>query len=144
MKENLIDGNINIESTKEEVANFLSNTFKLSKEIANNIIKEDISGEVLLYLETNDFKLLGIKIGQIKKIQLFLKNNENKFIIKPFKEIININSNEQDVKSFFDKYLSFKGNLNDINGKNMIELTIEDMKNIGLNLGQRKKLIKYI
>ena len=85
-----------------------------------------------------------MKIGQIKKIQIYLQNNKDKFILKPYKEIITTSSKEQDVKSFFEKYLAFKGNLNDINGKKMLELTIEDMKNIGLNLGQRKKLIKYI
>ena len=36
------------ESTKEDVANYFLNNFKISKEAKDNLIKEDISGEVLL------------------------------------------------------------------------------------------------
>ena len=53
--------NITIESTKEEVASFIMHKLKISKNIADNIIKEDISGEVLIELSDNDFKSLDMR-----------------------------------------------------------------------------------
>ena len=34
--------------------------------------------------------------------------------------------------------------MNNLDGKSLLELSDEAIKNLGLNLGQRKKLIKYI
>lgn len=63
-----IDSNfITIDSTKEEVSNFFSSHYNISQEISNNLIKENISGEILLYLQDSDFKYLGIKPGIKKK-----------------------------------------------------------------------------
>ena len=45
---------------------------------------------------------------------------------------------------FFLTYLDFKEKAQNINGKIMINLTEEEMKKLGMNLGQRKKLIRYI
>jgi len=49
-------------------------------------------------------------------------------------------------KNFFEKCLNFKGDLNNLDGKGLIELEDkeEEMKKLGLNLGQRKKLKRYI
>ena len=138
------DNFISIDSSKEEVAKFFSSNFNFSKEIIDNFIKEDISGEVLIDLETSDFKLLGLKIGPIKKIQSFLNKNKDKFIPKPINLSININSSSNDVKTFFEKYLNYKESLNNINGKQLFGLSLEEMEKEGLNLGQRKKLSKYI
>ena len=45
---------INIDSSKEEVANFLEKEFKIKEDVKNNFIKEDISGDVLNYLTIKD------------------------------------------------------------------------------------------
>ena len=38
------------------------------------------------------------------------------------------------------RYLFFNGNLNNMDGEKMFKLSIEDMKNLGLNKGQIIKL----
>ena len=39
----------------------------LAKTETNNLIKESISGGILPYLDDNDYKILGIKIGKKKE-----------------------------------------------------------------------------
>ena len=135
---------ISQKSKKEEIADFFHKKFKISEESKNNIIREDISGEVLMSLNKDDFKLLGIKAGPKMKIEKFLKNEFN-FQEKDedIKQIIRKNSTKNDVKIFFDQYLNFKNELN-INGKELLELEETKMNELGLNLGQRKKLLRYI
>ena len=48
------------------------------------------------------------------------------------------------INKFFDKYLNIKENINKLDGKALFELSEEGMKELGLNLGQRRKLEKYI
>ena len=135
---------ISQKSTKEEVADFFYSKFNISKESKMNIIKEDISGEVLISLEKDDFKLLGIQYGPIKKIEKFLKNEFGfKEEEENIKQILRKNSTKNDVNMFFENYLNFKNEL-DVNGKELFELEEIKMKDLGLNLGQRKKLIRYI
>lgn len=83
-------------------------------------------------------------MGPLIKIKKFLNNNRDTFKEKEIKESLNSYSNEEEVKIFFDKYLNFKKNLNKLRGKSLFELSEENMKELSLNLGQRKKLIKYI
>ena len=130
------------ESTKEEVAEYFLKKYGITEEAKNNVIKEDISGDILLKLEDADYKYLKIKIGQYKKIQKYL--DKDKFKEKEIKEVITAKSNSDEVKNFFERCLNFKGNLNGLDGKGLIELDEEKMKKLGLNLGQRKKLPKYI
>ena len=135
---------ISEESTKEEVVEYFVKKYNIAEEAKNNIIKEDISGDILLNICDADFKYLKIKIGQYKKIQKYLEQNKDKFKDKEIKEVITAKSNLDQVKIFFERCLNFKGNLNDLDGKRLIELDEEKMKKLGLNLGQRKKLSKYI
>ena len=138
---------ISIESTKEEVAEYFLKTFKIPENSKNNLIKEDISGEVLPDLIDGDFIYLGIKLGPKVKIKKFLKEHEEKFKPKDITETIKGKSNKEIIKNFFEKCLSFQGNINGyLNRKRLIELegNEEEMKKMGLNLGQRKKLIRYI
>ena len=137
---------ISVNSSKEDISNFFLSHFDFPKNITDNIIKEDISGEILLDLDKNDYKLLGIKPGPKKRIEKYIKENKEKFtqIPKSLKKIIDLNSNKTQVKQFFEEYLCFKGNINNIDGKAVLALSEEEMENIGLNIGQRKKLIKYI
>ena len=138
------DKNISEESTKEEIANYFMKNYKITEENKNNMIKEDISGDILLDITDNDLKSFGIKLGPLKKIRKFLDENKNKFKDKEIREVITIISKPEEVKIFFDKCLNFKKELNNLDGKGLIELDEEAMKKLGLNLGQRKKLIKYI
>ena len=137
--------NLSINSTKEDVSKFFSNTYKIKKNIKDNIIKENITGETLIYLDDNDYTFLGIEPDVKAKIKNYLETNKNQFIEKPIKLTLNDNSNINEVKKFCQEYLSFKGKLNDdLDGKKILTLTDQEMKNIGLNLGQRKKLLNYI
>ena len=131
-------------SSKEKVADYLSVTFQLGDEIKNILMNEYISGDILTSLSDEDFKELGIKLGKRKKIMKFIEDNKSKFKKKEINEKLTINSTKEEVKSFFEKCIEFKGDLNSLNGKGLLELTEERMKSLGLKLGQRKRLIKYI
>ena len=136
---------LSINSTKEEVSKFFSSNFKITKKIKDNIIKEGITGETLIFLEDNDYTFLGIEPDVKVKIKNYLENNKNQFIEKPINITLNNNSNINEVKKFCKEYLSFEGSLNDdLDGKKILKLIDPEMKNIGLNLGQRKKLLNYI
>ena len=135
---------INIDSSKEEVANFFEKKFKIKEDVKNNFIKEDISADILYDLDDKEFKSLGLKVGPLKNIKVFLQNNKDHFKEKEIKEKITIKSKPNEVSEFFEKCLNFRGELNNMDGKGLIELKEEEIKNLGLNLGQRKKIIKYI
>ena len=130
-------------SSKEEISSFFSSQFKIAKEIQDNIKKEDISGDILLDLSDNDLKKIGLKIGPIKKIKKYLGENKANFPEKIIEEKIDDSSSVEDVKNFFEKSIGFKMD-SDFDGKKLLELKNEDIQNLGLNLGQRKKLEKYI
>ncbi len=135
---------ITVESSKEEVGNFVMTNLKLKEEIKNILIKEDISGDILLDLKDDDFKSIGIKVIPMRKIKAYIEQNKDKFGKKNFTEVISIYSDSKEVSNFFSKSLNFNGNLNGLNGKELLELNEESIKSLGLNLGQRKKLVKYI
>ena len=137
---------ISVESTKEEIAEYFLKIFKIPENARNNLIQEDISGDILLDLTDADFYFLDIRVGQKLKIQKYLEEHSEKFKPKEIQEKITSNTNREKVKIFFEKCLDFKGNLNNMNGKGLIDLEKdeEEMKKLGLNLGQRKKIIKYI
>ena len=135
---------ITAESSKEEVGNYLVETLKLKGEIKDIIIKEDISGDILLEITDEEYKSIGIKPVQFRKIKGLLDKIKDKFGEKHYTEVISIYSNSNDVSEFFKKSLNFEGDLNNLDGKSLLELSDEAIKNLGLNLGQRKKLIKYI
>ena len=140
-----VKGNISINSTKEDVSQFLFDNFRISKKVYENIIKENITGEILIYLEDDDYTFLEINPKVKEKIKEYLESNKKKLIVKSIKLPLKFESNKNEVINFFEKYLSFKGNLNDnINGKKLLTFSEQDMKKIGLNLGQRKKLLHYI
>ena len=131
-------------STKEEVANYFLKEFKISEEAKNNLIKEDISGDILLDITNADFKSFGIKPGPLLKIKKLLKDDEAKFKPKEIQEKITIKSKAEEVKSFFEKCLNYKQDLNNLDGKGLIELDEEGIKKLGLNFGQKIKILKYI
>ena len=131
---------ISKDSTPEEIVNHLSQILNIDEKNLNILIKENISGDILSLLESKDFKELGIETDLQKKIQEHINKNIEHFTLINEDIKININSNENDVKIFFEKYLNFRNDIGNINGKNLFSLTEQEMKNMGLNLGQRKKL----
>ena len=135
-----VEKEITKDSTPEDIVNYFSQILNLDEKNLNGFIEENISGEILPLLENKDFEKLGIKLGHKKKIQNFI--NENLTRLTSFNKDIKIsnNSNENDVKIFFENYLNFKNDIGNINGKKLFSLTEEEMKDMGLKLGQRKKL----
>ena len=140
---NKLDYDLTIESTKEQVAHFFKENIGLSEEIINNILKEDISGEVLNKLKDEDYKSLGIRIGPKNNIKSYLMQNKNNFFEKPIQKNIETFSSNEEIKKFFSNYLNFKKEIN-IDANQLFNLSKDDMKKFGLNLGQRIKLLYYI
>ena len=135
---------INAESSKEDVANFFAKEFKIKDDQKNKIISEDISGDVLYDLNDSDFKKLGVKLGPLKNIKKFLQDNKDKFGEKQINERITSNSKPEEVSTFFETCLNFRGELNNMDGKGLLTLDEEGMNNLGLNIGQKKRIVKYI
>ena len=144
--------NLSVESTKEEVAEYFVKNFKLPECNKEIIINEDISGDTLLQLSKLTAEpFLKILSGKEKtkavcrtKFTNFLEKNKDKFQPKEIKEVIIATSGPEKVKDFFDKCLNFQKDLKGLNGKDLIELDEEKMIQLGLNLGQRFKLTRYI
>ena len=74
----------------------------------------------------------------------FVAANISKFKERKKKKKIMANSSKEEVKDFFEKSLEFTGELNNLDGKGLLELDEEGMKKLGLKYGQRTRLIKYI
>ena len=137
---------INVNSSKEEVADFFVKKFDIKEEVKNNLIKEDISGDILLDLDKNDFKKLGMGLGSLKKTLLFLKENKEIFEINTINKNLKLTDKSDCVKvaDFFKKSLNYSGNLNKLDGKGLLKINSEEIEKLGLNMGQKKKIIKYI
>ena len=133
------------ESTEEEVVKFFVDNASISEEIQNKIKTENITGEILPLLSKDEFtKQIGLKFGERKKWETYFKNNPDKFKEKEITEKILPNSTQEEVKTFLEKCLDFKDPVNNIDGKQLLELNEEEMEKMGLTLGKRKKLTKYI
>ena len=135
---------INKDSSPQEIVDYFVKTFNYKKEDFSCLIKEKISGDVLPYLTNEDFEELKIKLGHKKRIKKFIADNIEKLIRNKIDIKINVNSSQNDVKKFLEKYLDFKGIIQPIDGKKLISMTEKEMKDIGFLLGQRKKLKMFI
>ena len=131
-------------STKEEVAEYLCTTLNLNDEIKNLILSEYLTGDILPLLTKEELRAIGFKLGPAKRINKEIFANLDKF--KDIKIDVKIypNSSSEEVKKLFVKNLDFQGEINSLDGKGLLTLDEEGMKNIGLKYGQRKRLIKYI
>ena len=78
------------------------------------------------------------------KITNYLKQFKDKYKEKTINEELSSISTKENIKTFFEVNLNFKGNLNNIDKNDFLNLDEEKMKILGLNLGQRKRLIRYI
>ena len=138
-----MDKNITSNSSKEEIAEFLVSKFKVSEQVKNNIIKEDISGDILQSLSDKELKFLDLKIGPIKKITKYLSENKANFPEKKISEKIDKNSSIEEVNKFLKEYIGYTGD-EEFDGKKLLDIDKDNIPKMGLNLGQRKKLEKYI
>ena len=138
-------------STSEQIVEFFIQKYNFKKNDLISLIKEDISGDILPYLNKQDLKGIGLKLGHWIKIDKFitdnrdnLLNNQNNTITTEIR--INIDSDINSVKAFLEKHLNFKNIKDnfDVDGKKLFSMNEQDMKNLGLTLGQRKKLNLYI
>ena len=128
-------------STKEEVAKFFAEYFRINEDVYNNLINEYISGDILPNLSQEDLSYLGLRKISIMKWGQYHDKNKDKFKGDKIKEEISFNSTIEDVTKFFKSYLDFGKNSKNLNGKMLFELKEEDMKKLGMKLGQRKRLI---
>ena len=135
---------ISNKSTKEDVAGFFKFNMNINDDICNNIIKEYITGDILPDLSINDLKYLGLQLEDIINWNKYYDENEDNFKEDEIKEEISANSTSEEVKQFLLNFLDFKDNVNNLNGGVLLKLNDEDMKKLGMKLGQRKQLIKYI
>ena len=133
-------------SSPEEVSQFLAANYNLTEENKISLIKENISGDILPLLDNQEFKELGIKLGQKKKIQKFISENIDDLTANQIDNVVNVNSDKEEIKIFLANYLNIKDKekIKDIDGKKLISLNEQEMKNIGLTIGQRKKLVMFI
>ena len=131
-------------STKEEVANYLLTSADLKEEVKTKLIDEYITGDILTTLTKNDLAGLGIPLGPRSRIVKIIDQNKDKIKEKEITEKIYPNSSKEEVKAFFEKSIDFKGELNSLDGKGLLELNETGMQSLGLKFGQRRRLIKYI
>ena len=139
---------INKESTSDEICNFLKqNGFIKSENILSNFKKENIKGNEILFLEADDFIQLGFKFHKkITKTLEEIKNNQKEILV--FNENINQQSTNEDVYHFLKNEIKLEENVlknfQDKNGQKLKELNYENLKELGLKLGERRKLLKYL
>ena len=130
------------DSSCEEVSHYFFKNFGISEQAKNILIKESISGDILLDIPQQDFKLFSIKGGPSIKMQNYLKENKEK--LKPREICLTLSSisNEENIKKFLETYFNYKGK--PIGQSELFELNEERMKDLGFNYGKRKRLTKYI
>ena len=140
---------INKHSSVEEICSFLR-TCKIKEDILQKFKEEKIKGNELFYLVDKDFDEFGLntkKVGIKKKLEGIKNASQN---ILDFTIKIDINSNEAEVLKFLKEEILLEENilklfeLSKIDGKMLINLKEDDLENLGLKLGERRKLLSYI
>ena len=128
-------------STKEEIAEFFKTKLNINDDNANIFINEYISGDILPLITREELKKIGLKIGFSIKIYKYIQTNISKFKQIKINEKISFDLTNEEVKKFFKNHLDFNIESNDLNGKKLLKLKEEDMQELGMKLGQRKRLI---
>ena len=138
---------INKDSTADEICSFLKQKgFIKNENIIANFKKENIKGNEILFLQGDDFINLGFKLFKkiIKNLEA-IKTSQKEIL--EFNENIDENSTEKDVYNFLKNEIKLDEktleNFRNINGQKLKELKNENLINLGLKLGERRKLIKY-
>lgn len=133
------------ESTEEDVIKFFIDKRQIKEDVQNNIKKENITGDVLPLLNDQELKSnsIGLKFGPLKNWKLYFEKNKDKFKEKEIEDKIFPNSSPEEVVKFLKNSLNIEISDN-LNGEKLLALNEEDLEKIGLSLGKRKKLLKYI
>ena len=76
IKQKLGFSSISINSNKEEISQFFVNNYNITEKVKENIIKENITGEALIYLEDDDYTFLEISPDIKDKIKKYLESNK--------------------------------------------------------------------
>ena len=138
---------INKHSSVEEIYSFLS-TCKIKENMLQKFKDEKIKGNELFYLTDKDYDEFGLstkKVSLKKKLERIKNSSQG---ILDYNLNLDINSNEEDVHKFLKEEILLEENIlklfGEIDGKKLINLTEDDLKNFGLKLGERRKLLSYI
>ena len=115
------ENSLSVNSSCVAVSNYFSKIFKISEQAKNKLIEECISGDILIDIPKKDFKTLGIDPPISLKISKCIKENKDK-LTKEITENISSISNKESIKSFFEKCLNFKGELNISNEDEFLQL----------------------
>ena len=116
---------INKYSTVDEIMNFLKQILQ-NDGIVQKFKNEKIKGNELFYLTDNDYdNVFKIKVKKKKLKSILDEIEKNIKNIKDYEEKIYINSN-------------------DINGKKLNSLKENDLIELGLKIGERRKILNYI
>ena len=138
---------ISKDSTADEICSFLKQKgFIKNENIIANFKKENIKGNEILFLESDDFINLGFKFfKKIIKTLETIKNSQKEIL--EFNENISEQSTEKEVYNFLKNEIKLDGktleNFTNINGQKLKELKNENLIDLGLKLGERRKLLKY-
>ena len=139
---------INKYSTTEDICNFLQPILS-NDDIILKFKNERIKGTELFYLTDNDYdNIFEIRLKK-KKLKKVLDEIEGTSPgIKDYEEKIYINSNEEQVYNFLKKEFLFDDiileKFKNINGKNFKSFKENNLIELGLKVGERRKILSYI
>ena len=137
----------NKDSKEEDICNFLKEFIKNEK-IIKKFREERIKGNELLFLDNEDFLNLGYKFYQKKILPKLNEIKNNQKDILAYVENIDEKSNEEQVNNFLKTEMKFNdeilNNFKNINGDKLKEMNLQQLKDFGLKIGERKKLYDYI
>ena len=138
---------INNSSNTDEICSFLK-SLKIKDNAISKFKEEKIKGTELFYFKDEDFDNLGLKsrkTGLKKKLEEIKASKPN---ILNYYTNIDIDSKEEEVLNFLKKEIHLDEDIlekfKNINGQTLKSLKEEDLINIGLKLGERRKLLNYM
>ena len=139
---------INRSSTIDDICTFLK-SLKIKDTTVSKFKEEKIKGNELFYLIDQDYEYF--KIFKLQKKNLQKKLEEIKVSVSnilDYKINIDSNSKEEEVYNFLKTECHLEENIlekfKDIKGQKFQKLKEQDLKNIGLKLGERRKILSYI
>ena len=137
----------NKDSNEEDICNFLKEFIKNEK-IIKKFREERIKGNELLFLENEDFLNFGYKFYSKKILPKLNEIKNNQKDILAYVENIDEKSNEEQVNNFLKTEMKFNdeilNNFKNINDDKLKEMNLQQLKDFGLKIGERKKLYDYI
>ena len=137
---------LNKDSSIDDVCNFLKQ-FNVKDKIISKFREERIKGNEIFYLEKEDFVNLGYKFCN-KLVSTIEETKKNQSDLLTIKEIVKDSYSEEKIKNFLKNEMKLDEqtleNFKNINGKEFKKLEKENLINLGLKIGERKKLLSYL